>query len=350
MSGKRQGETIAIADDPSRRPMCPGRTAAKNILHSHAMRCGSSRSIGRIYGQLGAASQPCAGTDPAMKPAETKLRLLDSYVSRPEQAPSFLRDMEVLDNGTILCVETSGLEVVKFDFRAGPTPLPAQWFKEAFSKTRIGADHILLSPDFTRLTRVDEDFRPKKSYDISTLGISTKWAFISRTGSGFALTEKRSRKVFFFDLDLSPVCTVSLDHLSLVNAGTGYLDGVVVFEWFSGKIDYGEVLWVSASSEVFTLLGGLCKPFCASVFDKGLVVCDLQGLHILGMDGLAVAKRKFLPWRPMLHGLGLDRGYGHEAIIVGNDLVVKFDISPSWILSSRRYCVARFSLESGGWT
>lgn len=319
----------------------PEQLAVKNLLHDNIMQQGISRSAQRMYWEVCNSSR---SGDAFRLGKRDSLRLLEAYMPPKESCPCFLRGLVGLGDGCWLAVEGERREAVLFSFDQGPVPLPEGMGRDIFSLTELDDGYLFLPHDYQALKRVDRTFNPIGSCDISGLNMAAKWVFLSRTDGGFVLVTKPQKTVVFLDRECRPISTIGLNHLSRITPGIGYGDGVILFEWSQKRVGYGEMIWVSSDKRVLSIAGGLTKPFSATCFDEGMLVCDLKGLHVLTMDGLAVVGRTVYPWEWFLKPLGLAGCYGREAVMDGDNIVLIFNLGRSTIFASRRYCAARFGL------
>jgi hypothetical protein len=321
-----------------------GRLAAKNFIHAHALTRGQGGSaLKRLYSNLCTLPAPHFRTESMAGPLQgtaMRLQLKKRYQPQDKNIPCFIRDLHILEDGRIICLSQIDKRLMHVDFDDDPMPTNAP--QDILSTTRNRSGFMVLAADGHALYTLEDAFRLHSTCNLDALNLTPQATHVDTTDTGLVLTDLAAKRIVFLDDSLHFVSDLSLNHLAIMKRGSGFHEGVLVFETFPGKRDYGELLWVGPSGELFTLLGGLWQPTSAKCHDEKVLVCDITGLHILTIDGLAVVERRFVPWEQMLRAVDLDRGYGFEVLKRGASLFVVFIRYIPGIPESLSYCLAEF--------
>ena len=325
--------------------------SAKAMMHAHVARggrieCDMKRMYSGLCGITGVDFSPGWEYQAESDTPVIELCLEDMFYAPREDCPTIIRDMTVLDDGDLAGIEEHRKIPVRIDLHEGVRTIDLPECNKAVSMQSRNNGFLILDKDKCRILETDSNFklitihRLPESVEVSDRSV------LCATSDGLALVNIKEKSIAFLDREFSLRSGTNLDHISLLHEGFGYEEGVLLFEWFPGKIDYGELIWVDASGDILPLAGGFTRPSGFGSFPGGLLVCDFAGLHLLHMDGLALTLRQFMPWRPLMDAVGLRSGIGHEAIIRNGVLHVKFKLISLLLPRSKSYCIAKFIVRN----
>lgn len=315
--------------------------AAKNILHSTQEehdQC--SRKLYRDLGLFRPFDSPT--TPPTSQSARpfASIRCESVFRTKGEHPPFFYYQMHLGKQDDLICIDSESKRLVRISDNSHATAI--ETVGEVTSKIHHpGAIH-LLSADGESVTLTDEDFNIKESLRIEIPNKKRSLRRIVPTQSGFALVTLGEKTVHFLDSSLQEVATgrlhTPINTLGIIGNGEGIMCLMHLY-----NPNFGEVVSITPE-RTSTILGGLTRPTTLRRYDKGLLICDLNGLHVVATEGLAIRKRYFAPWGPILQAAGIDYGYGYEALISGDSLYIVIALSIPTIPSSTAVSIARFKL------
>lgn len=260
--------------------------------------------------------------------------------------PGFVLNLEPRGKDDSWYVGIHQKVLVNVSIEHGLKPLREGVYRGVSSFARTPDGYACLLVANQELVVFDGEMNEIERHSPRSLGIVlADDVLLSANDAGFIFTCKKQKIVHFVDFGCTNVRSVSLAHFSLLFRGAGYMGGALVFEWYRGSAEYGELIWVDPSGEIVSLLGGLKSPSSARLFKGGVLVCDMEGIHFLYMSGLAVCRRKFLPWRELMDMAGLNNGFGQEALLTDRSLVVRYNLMAPGVPGSHEFCIARYNLD-----
>ena len=271
------------------------------------------------------------------------LELVDSYEAPTDEAPCFLGAMHRMNDGNILCVETHHEQMTLINWAEGAEVI-APKAGSFFSFTSHPEGFVVLSSKSLEFRVLDKNFFLLDTRPAPKLLHGMRLSKIVNLHNGFAVYNQKVGKVLFLDEGLNLVHEVETSGLFKVIMGTGYGNGVVMIERALREIDYGELVWFSQHGDLVPVAGGFHLPFSVTANGSKLIVCDCNGVHILDLDGLSIKSHKHISCKSIINTLDLMGGQCHEAILHGDELVIKFDIGRSYLLNSQRYLLAKFRI------
>jgi hypothetical protein len=318
----------------------PGKLAAKNMIH-HCLMNGQQENsmMKRMHFDLCSRSSVTTSSRDAGS-ISILLERVNQYQPDTDHQPCFIRDLQLMDNGKLFCLDQTGQKLISIDFIDGPKGLSLHG---AFSSvTHYKTGFLALSADAKTVYIIDKRINLTSTHPIEGLRLEAGSTYVDTTDNGVVFTDVFAKRVVFCDNSLHLILEINLMHLPLMKRGCGFREGAVVLLTFSGRRDFGELVWVSPSGDTFTILGGLKQPVSVKCRKNLVYVCDLTGLYLLAMDGLAVVRQQFFPWKPMLQELGIECGYGFEVIEQGQVLIVIFKHVIPGIPQRLNYSIVEF--------
>ena len=318
--------------------------AAKNLIHGNLLNESQNDNVlRRLYYNLCTLPNPTPlgeKLDAQKKEEVIRMEAIRRYKPREKETPSFIRDLHLTANGNLVCLSQIDKQLMFMDFQKGLAPTRAP--RDILSATWHENKYLVLDAKGRYLYTLSDTFLPQSTYNIETLGLTPQAIYLDRTEIGFSLTDRSAKRIVFVDDMLRVTADLKLNHLAIMKRGVGFREGVLLLEVFPGRRDCGELLWVSPSGELFTLLDNLRQPTSAKCCGEKILVCDLVGLHVLTFDDLAIIDRKFIPWDPMLQTLGIQQGYGFEVLQDGSSLFVVFMQYIPGVTKSLSYTIVEF--------